>query len=263
MVISIRPAWRPDPDPSPGATSRPRSVARVCAPRRQGTTCRRTRPRSTSRTRSTPRAGSRSRSGCGRSSASAPAPVSAPWPHDKTRHGATRRRFRVRGRAARGADVARADGEPRAAAGEVVVAVKSAAVGWVDVLMTSGQYQHVPEPPYTPGSSTRASWWRARASRRARRCSWIRSSPGRARTARIAPTVASRRTRSRPRGGDPDPRRAVDGSGVQPARQLRDRVPLPRRARPARRPARRCSSTAHRARRGWPPCTSRSCSARP
>ena len=40
---------------------------------------------------------------------------------------------------------------PRAAAGQVVVAVKSAAVGWVDVLMTSGQYQHVPEPPYTPG----------------------------------------------------------------------------------------------------------------
>jgi len=34
---------------------------------------------------------------------------------------------------------------------EVLVAVKSAAVGWVDLLMTSGQYQHVPSPPYTPG----------------------------------------------------------------------------------------------------------------
>jgi len=34
---------------------------------------------------------------------------------------------------------------------EVVIAVRSANVGWVDVLMTSGQYQHVPEPPYTPG----------------------------------------------------------------------------------------------------------------
>lgn len=34
---------------------------------------------------------------------------------------------------------------------EVLVAVKSAAVGWVDLLMTSGQYQHVPKPPYTPG----------------------------------------------------------------------------------------------------------------
>ena len=34
---------------------------------------------------------------------------------------------------------------------EVVVAVESAAVGWVDLLMASGQYQHVPEPPYTPG----------------------------------------------------------------------------------------------------------------
>lgn len=34
---------------------------------------------------------------------------------------------------------------------EVIVAVKSAAVGWVDLLMTSGQYQHMPKPPYTPG----------------------------------------------------------------------------------------------------------------
>ncbi len=34
---------------------------------------------------------------------------------------------------------------------EVVVAIRSAAVGWVDLLMTSGQYQHLPTPPYTPG----------------------------------------------------------------------------------------------------------------
>lgn len=34
---------------------------------------------------------------------------------------------------------------------DVVVRVKSAAVGWVDLLMTSGQYQHMPKPPYTPG----------------------------------------------------------------------------------------------------------------
>ncbi len=34
---------------------------------------------------------------------------------------------------------------------DVIVAVKSAAVGWVDLLMTSGQYQHMPQPPYTPG----------------------------------------------------------------------------------------------------------------
>jgi NADPH2:quinone reductase len=34
---------------------------------------------------------------------------------------------------------------------DVVIAVRSAAVGWVDLLMTSGQYQHVPKPPYTPG----------------------------------------------------------------------------------------------------------------
>jgi len=34
---------------------------------------------------------------------------------------------------------------------DVVVAVRAAAVGWVDLIMMSGQYQHVPEPPYTPG----------------------------------------------------------------------------------------------------------------
>ncbi|MCC6522323.1 MAG: NADPH:quinone oxidoreductase family protein [Polyangiaceae bacterium] len=34
---------------------------------------------------------------------------------------------------------------------DVVIRVRSAAVGWVDLLMTSGQYQHVPAPPYTPG----------------------------------------------------------------------------------------------------------------
>jgi NADPH2:quinone reductase len=37
------------------------------------------------------------------------------------------------------------------AANEVIVAVKSAQVGWVDLLMTSGQYQHMAKPPYTPG----------------------------------------------------------------------------------------------------------------
>jgi NADPH2:quinone reductase len=36
-------------------------------------------------------------------------------------------------------------------ASDVIVAVKSAAVGWVDLLMTSGQYQHMPQPPYCPG----------------------------------------------------------------------------------------------------------------
>jgi NADPH2:quinone reductase len=34
---------------------------------------------------------------------------------------------------------------------DVVIRVESAAVGWVDLLMASGQYQHVPSPPYTPG----------------------------------------------------------------------------------------------------------------
>lgn len=35
--------------------------------------------------------------------------------------------------------------------GEVIIAVRSAAVGWVDLIMTSGQYQHAPRLPYTPG----------------------------------------------------------------------------------------------------------------
>ncbi|MGJ8669525.1 MAG: NADPH:quinone oxidoreductase family protein [Oceanococcus sp.] len=34
---------------------------------------------------------------------------------------------------------------------DVIIAVKSSAVGWVDLLMTSGQYQHQPPLPYTPG----------------------------------------------------------------------------------------------------------------
>ncbi len=34
---------------------------------------------------------------------------------------------------------------------DVVVRVRSAQVGWVDLLMMSGQYQHMPDPPYCPG----------------------------------------------------------------------------------------------------------------
>ncbi len=34
---------------------------------------------------------------------------------------------------------------------DVIIAVRAAAVGWVDLLMTSGQYQHLASPPYTPG----------------------------------------------------------------------------------------------------------------
>jgi NADPH2:quinone reductase len=37
------------------------------------------------------------------------------------------------------------------AAHDVVIAIKSASVGWVDLLMTSGLYQHRPQPPYCPG----------------------------------------------------------------------------------------------------------------
>ncbi len=34
---------------------------------------------------------------------------------------------------------------------DVVVKVQAAAVGWVDLIMCSGQYQHMATPPYTPG----------------------------------------------------------------------------------------------------------------
>lgn len=43
---------------------------------------------------------------------------------------------------------------------DVIVRVRAAAVGWVDLIMTSGQYQHVPKPPYTPGleSAGEVAW---------------------------------------------------------------------------------------------------------
>ena len=34
---------------------------------------------------------------------------------------------------------------------DVLIKIKSCGVSWVDMLMTSGQYQHQPKPPYTPG----------------------------------------------------------------------------------------------------------------
>ncbi len=34
---------------------------------------------------------------------------------------------------------------------DVIIEVRSASVGWVDLLMTSGQYQHLASAPYTPG----------------------------------------------------------------------------------------------------------------
>ncbi len=34
---------------------------------------------------------------------------------------------------------------------DVLVAVRSAAVSWVDLIMLSGQYQHMPQLPYCPG----------------------------------------------------------------------------------------------------------------
>jgi len=37
------------------------------------------------------------------------------------------------------------------AATDVLIEVKSSSIGWVDLLMASGQYQHQPPLPYTPG----------------------------------------------------------------------------------------------------------------
>ncbi len=34
---------------------------------------------------------------------------------------------------------------------EVIMHIRAASVSWVDLLMTSGQYQHMPQPPYIPG----------------------------------------------------------------------------------------------------------------
>ena len=34
---------------------------------------------------------------------------------------------------------------------DVVIRVRAAQVHWVDLMMTSGQYQHMPDPPYCPG----------------------------------------------------------------------------------------------------------------
>ena len=34
---------------------------------------------------------------------------------------------------------------------DVIVAIRSAAVGWVDLIMASGHYQHLARPPYVPG----------------------------------------------------------------------------------------------------------------
>ena len=41
---------------------------------------------------------------------------------------------------------------------DVLIKIKACAVSWVDMLMTSGQYQHQPKPPYTPGQKYSISW---------------------------------------------------------------------------------------------------------
>ena len=87
---------------------------------------------------------------------------------------------------------------------DVIVAIKSAAVGWVDLLMTSGQYQHMPKPPYTPRARVRGRRRVERrrrcasVRRRRRACSSIRFLAGPALARRLpGATAASRRTPSR------------------------------------------------------------------
>ena len=48
-------------------------------------------------------------------------------------------------------EVMEAPDAARLGAAEAIDAVRAAAVGWVDLLMTSGQYQHMARPPYVPG----------------------------------------------------------------------------------------------------------------
>lgn len=40
---------------------------------------------------------------------------------------------------------------PEPGPGDVLLAVRACAVGWVDLIMSSGQYQHLARPPFTPG----------------------------------------------------------------------------------------------------------------
>ena len=68
-----------------------------------------------------------------------------------SRHHAVRRDSHGRDRALSGRRGSEIPDVTQLGANDLVVLVKSAAVGWVDLLMTSGQYQHMPSPPYTPG----------------------------------------------------------------------------------------------------------------
>ena len=42
---------------------------------------------------------------------------------------------------------------------EILLRIQSASVNRVDLLMTSGQYQKMPSPPYTPGLEYCGRWW--------------------------------------------------------------------------------------------------------
>jgi len=149
---------------------------------------------------------------------------------------------------------------------DVIIAIKSASVGWVDLLMTSGQYQHPPKPPYTPGleyAGVVAGTGRASpASPSARRWWSIRSSPGPGRTAIYQAqggfasyAVVPRRRCSPCPTGCRSIRRATCSATTRP------RITASSRA-VASRPARPCSSMARPARPGSRRSTSRSCSAR-
>jgi len=80
---------------------------------------------------------------------------------------------------------------------EVIVAIRSASVGWVALLMTSGQYQHVAKSPYTPGLEYAGvvAWAGAEAGRRSRRARVSRRRQGPHRRPRRRRRLRQRRRR--------------------------------------------------------------------
>jgi len=150
---------------------------------------------------------------------------------------------------------------------DVVVAIQSASVGWVDLLMTSGQYQHMPRPPYCPGLEyAGVVAWRGADAADAfalgdavlvdgllagPRSLGAYQSWGGFASYGVAP--------SRPCTGFPARSRSTRRATCSAT--TRRRTTVWSRA-GASNPARRSSYTARRVPRGWLPCRSRSCSGR-
>ena len=149
---------------------------------------------------------------------------------------------------------------------DAIVAVRAAAVGWVDLLMTSGQYQHMPKPPYTPGLECAGEVvWAGPAANLATgtrvivdgllagpRSLGAYQKWGGFASYVVAPAEALVPI---PAGLDFDKAAGLLGAYAGPRTTASPRAA-------ASSPARSCSSTARRARRGSPPSRSPSSSAR-